>query len=91
MTLADFSLEGRVALVTGASKGLGAEIARVMAEAGADVVASARDMTGLQATAAAVAERGRKCHVVRTDVTVEAELRQMVDEARSGGWTFSST
>jgi NAD(P)-dependent dehydrogenase (short-subunit alcohol dehydrogenase family) len=57
MTLADFSVEGRVALMTGASKGLGAEIARVMAEAGADVVASARDMAGLQATAAAVAER----------------------------------
>jgi NAD(P)-dependent dehydrogenase (short-subunit alcohol dehydrogenase family) len=81
VTLQDFSLEGRVALVTGASKGLGAEIARVMAEAGADVVASARDMAGLQATAAAVAERGRKCHVVRADVTSEEDLRRMVDEA----------
>ncbi len=42
-----FSLAGRKALVTGASKGIGAEIARVFAEAGADIVALGRDKADL--------------------------------------------
>lgn len=81
MTLKDFSLADRVALVTGASKGLGREMAVVMAEAGADIVAAARDVAGLEQTARAVRAHGRRCHVVRTDVTQEADLRRMVDEA----------
>ncbi|MCU0907222.1 MAG: glucose 1-dehydrogenase [Rhodobacteraceae bacterium] len=56
-----FALTGRRALVTGASKGIGAEIARVFAEAGADIVAVARDADGLADTAAAVQAHGRRC------------------------------
>jgi NAD(P)-dependent dehydrogenase (short-subunit alcohol dehydrogenase family) len=63
-----FSLAGRKAMVTGASKGIGAEIARVYADAGADIVAVARDAEGLEETAGAVRALGRRC------LTVPAEL-----------------
>ena len=56
-----FSLQGRKALVTGASKGIGAEIAVVFAEAGADIVALGRDEGDLATTAAAVRAHGRRC------------------------------
>ncbi|MFZ5751602.1 MAG: SDR family NAD(P)-dependent oxidoreductase [Pseudomonadota bacterium] len=56
-----FSLTGRKALITGASKGIGAEIARVFAEAGADIVALGRDTADLAATADAVQAQGRRC------------------------------
>jgi NAD(P)-dependent dehydrogenase (short-subunit alcohol dehydrogenase family) len=55
-------------MVTGASKGIGAEIARVFAEAGADIVAVARDRAGLEETAAAVRAEGRHCLVVEADL-----------------------
>lgn len=63
-----FSLEGRKALVTGGSKGIGAAICVLFAEAGADVVAVARDRDGLAETASAVRGAGRRC------LTIEAEL-----------------
>lgn len=56
-----FSLAGRKALITGASKGIGAEIAAVFAEAGADIVALGRDPADLAATADAVRGYGRRC------------------------------
>jgi NAD(P)-dependent dehydrogenase (short-subunit alcohol dehydrogenase family) len=63
-----FSLAGRKAVVTGASKGIGAEIARVFADAGADVVAVARDPEGLEETAGAVRALGRRCLTVAADL-----------------------
>ncbi len=63
-----FALTGRKALVTGASKGIGAEIARVFAEAGADIVAVARDAAGLAAVAADVRARGRRCLTLTADM-----------------------
>jgi NAD(P)-dependent dehydrogenase (short-subunit alcohol dehydrogenase family) len=56
-----FSLQGRKALITGASKGIGAEIAAVFADAGADIVALGRDPADLEATAQAVRAHGRRC------------------------------
>ncbi len=63
-----FSLAGRKALVTGASKGIGAEICAVFADAGADIVAVARDPDGLAQVAGEVEALGRRC------LTVEADL-----------------
>jgi NAD(P)-dependent dehydrogenase (short-subunit alcohol dehydrogenase family) len=63
-----FSLQGRKALVTGASKGIGAEICAVFAEAGADIVALGRDKDGLAATAATVRAHGGRC------LTLTAEM-----------------
>jgi NAD(P)-dependent dehydrogenase (short-subunit alcohol dehydrogenase family) len=64
-----FRLDGRVAVTTGASSGLGAGFARALAEAGADVVVAARRAAQLDDVAAAVRSRGRRCLAVRTDVT----------------------
>ncbi len=64
--LESFSLAGRVAIVTGASKGLGADLAVGLAEAGADVALVARG--DLTATAAAVTALGRRAALVPVDV-----------------------
>ena len=67
-----FSLTGKRALVTGASKGIGLEICRVLADAGADVAAVARDRAGLAEARAGVEAPGRRCLVIEADMaTVE--------------------
>lgn len=64
-----FSLVGRTALVTGASSGLGAHFAKVLAAAGAVVVACARRVDALDATVDAIREAGGKAFAVPMDVT----------------------
>lgn len=64
-----FRLDGRVAVVTGASSGLGVAIALGMAAAGADVVIGARRAGMLEETRAEVEKLGRQCLAVATDVT----------------------
>lgn len=63
-----FSLTGRKALVTGASKGIGQEICTVLAEAGADIVAVARNADGLAAARRAVEQVDRECLVIAADL-----------------------
>jgi NAD(P)-dependent dehydrogenase (short-subunit alcohol dehydrogenase family) len=67
--VSSFGLEGRVALVTGASRGIGRAIAEAYADAGADVALLARDADKLADVAAAVQSRGRRAHVAVCDVT----------------------
>jgi len=81
MILDRFRLTDRVAIVTGAGKGIGRGIALAFAEAGADVVCAARTEADIEATAAAVRERGRRAEAIRCDVTVTADLEALVAAA----------
>ena len=64
-----FSLHGKKALVTGASKGIGVALCGVLSEAGADIVAVARDEAGLAEARAAVESNGRRCLTIRADLS----------------------
>ncbi len=76
-----FSLEGRVALVTGASSGLGVTFARALADAGADVVLAARRVDRLEEVAAAIREGGRRALPVACDVTDPEQVEDAVAAA----------
>ena len=65
---------GRVALVTGASRGLGRDMALALAGAGASVLCAGRTVKDLDATARAIVRKGGKAHVVAMDVTDEADV-----------------
>lgn len=67
--LGQFRLDGRTAMVTGASSGLGAAFAAGLGEAGADVVVASRRAGRLEATRTAVQATGRQALAVVTDVT----------------------
>ncbi len=64
-----FSLEGKRALVTGATKGIGFETCKVLADAGAHLVVVGRDAQGLKDVSAAVKKAGRKCLDVAADMS----------------------
>ena len=77
--LASTSLAGRVVIVTGASSGLGAATALVVAAAGADVVLAARRVDRLEETAAAVRALGRRVLSVPTDVSVPEQCSALIE------------
>jgi len=64
-----FSLNGKVAIVTGGSRGFGKAIARGLADAGADVVVASRTQADLDAVAEEIRSRGRKALAVATDTS----------------------
>ncbi|MCK2025482.1 MULTISPECIES: SDR family NAD(P)-dependent oxidoreductase [Microbacterium] len=76
-----FALTDRTALVTGATRGLGREFARALAEAGADVVVHGRDEAAARETAAEIEAVGRRAWVVLGDLTDRASVDRIAAEA----------
>ena len=76
-----FRLDGRVAIVTGASSGLGVAFAQALAEAGADIVLAARRVDKLDDTAALVRATGRRALPVATDIADPDQCTALVDAA----------
>jgi NAD(P)-dependent dehydrogenase (short-subunit alcohol dehydrogenase family) len=84
MSIVNFSLEGKIALVTGGSKGIGRAIALTFAEHGADVAIAARGVQALEATREEIQATGRRCVAVPTDVCSDADLGKLHETVRSG-------
>jgi NAD(P)-dependent dehydrogenase (short-subunit alcohol dehydrogenase family) len=81
MSTPNLPLDGRVALITGASRGIGAATARALAAAGAKVVLAARDERALHAVADEIIDRGGSALVVPTDVAHAESVHRLVEQA----------
>ena len=79
MTTERFSLAGKVAVVTGASRGIGRAIALGFAEAGADVAVAARSEDDLETLAKEIDALGRRAIAVRTDVRERADIEALIE------------
>ena len=79
-----FSLKGKVALVTGASKEMGREVAYTLAEHGADVALTARDARQLEEGAAHIKSLGRRGLAISSDLTKFSELPALVNRVVDG-------
>ena len=83
MLLEEFKLENKVAIVTGAGRGIGKAISLAFAEAGADVVAVARSKEEIEATAHEVQALGRQSLAIPADVTNADQVDRMVEKTIS--------
>jgi NAD(P)-dependent dehydrogenase (short-subunit alcohol dehydrogenase family) len=77
----DLGIEGRVALVAGASRGIGRATALTLAREGADVYVLGRDASRLERVATEIRALGRRAHAVVVDVSNRAALRAALDGA----------
>ena len=83
MAEVNLSLDGKVALVTGGSKGIGRSIALTFAEHGADVAIAARGRDALEATRRDIEATGRRCLPLSADMAQESDWTRIVDETVS--------
>jgi NAD(P)-dependent dehydrogenase (short-subunit alcohol dehydrogenase family) len=74
-------LKGRVAIVTGAGRGIGRALALEFARQGSSVVCCARTKADIEETAALIRQEGGECLAVQTDVADKRQVNSMVDEA----------
>src|SRR5262249_42874952 len=76
-----FSLDGKTALVTGGSRGLGLQMAEALGEQGARLVLTSRKRGDLEEAAAHLKARGIEAHIIATDLADAANVQPLVDEA----------
>jgi dehydrogenase/reductase SDR family protein 4 len=83
VSIVNFSLEGKVALVSGGSRGIGRACALAFAENGADVVVSSRKLAGLDAVAEEIKARGRKGMAVASHIAKVEESANLVEKVKA--------
>ncbi len=74
-----FDLSGRIALITGASRGIGEAIARLLAQHGAEVVVTSRKLDGCEAVAAQIRDGGGKAHALACHIGDMAQIESLYD------------
>ncbi len=79
MVTDEFRLDGKVAIVTGAGRGIGAAIAQALAQVGADVTVCARTLSEVEETAQHIRQDGRRALALRVDVVQRADVDTMVE------------
>ncbi|MCG9126451.1 3-oxoacyl-[acyl-carrier-protein] reductase [Candidatus Poribacteria bacterium] len=73
-------LSGKTAIVTGASRGIGAAIARRLCETGAQVVVCSRSLEGVTQTADSLKDEGYTVHAVAADIAQKADVERLIEE-----------
>jgi NAD(P)-dependent dehydrogenase (short-subunit alcohol dehydrogenase family) len=78
----DFSLKGKVALITGASRGIGQAVAIGLAQAGADIAIASRKLPDLEKVAEEIKKMGRRCLPVAAHVGRIEEINNLVSRVK---------
>jgi NAD(P)-dependent dehydrogenase (short-subunit alcohol dehydrogenase family) len=80
-----FSLKGKLAVVTGAGRGIGRALSIGLAESGSDVVLLSRTRDDLEETAGVIEKLGRKAHILPTDVTSRDDINRVITYIENNG------